>query len=67
MDTPFEETQPRQRLADLVAAEVGEQRAVEALNSAYAAAEEAPAFDKRSGTSNFGRRLAAKIHLTKQP
>jgi len=66
METPIEETQPRPRLADLVAQEVGEQRAVAALNAAYEAAAEPPAFDKRSATSNIGRRVAAKIQLAQQ-
>ena len=60
------EEQPKRRLADLVAEEVGEQRAVEALNAAYQAAQEEPAFDKKSGTSNFGRRLSAKIQLSQE-
>jgi hypothetical protein len=60
------ESEPRQRLADLVAAEVEEQRAIEALNSAYAAADEEPTYDKKLGVTNFGRRLAAKIQIAQQ-
>jgi F0F1-type ATP synthase epsilon subunit len=53
-------TPPRKRLCEIVAASVQNQRDMQA-DEINAAADEAPAFDKRSGTSNAGRRLSAAI------
>jgi len=61
-----EQPQPRKTLAEAVAANVAAQRQEIEADANYAAAEEEPKWDKRSGTSNFGRRLAAKIALSQQ-
>ena len=49
-----------------VAAEIQSQRDQAASEAAWAASEEEPAFNVRTGESNFGKRLAAKIHLANQ-
>ncbi len=68
MDTPTEEPQKRQAgaLAAAVAANIEEQREAQAIEAAYAVADQEPAFDRRKGESNFGKRIAAKIRLTQQ-
>ena len=64
MDIEFE--QPRKRLAEIVGEEVDRQRAEAAAEADYYAAEEEPAFNPRTGQSNFGSRVAAKIRLAQQ-
>jgi hypothetical protein len=49
-----------------VAAQIAEQRESHATEAAYAAAFEEPSFNKRSGKSNFGSRVAGKIALSRQ-
>jgi len=67
---PIETIQePARRAGDLsraVAAQIEEQRSQQATDAAMQAAYEEPAFDKRKGESNFGRRVAAKIALANQ-
>jgi hypothetical protein len=68
LDELDEQPQKRQpgTLAAAVAAQVTEQREAQALDAAWTAGEEEPSFDKRSGTSNFGKRLASKIQIAAQ-
>ena len=68
VDELDEQPQKRQpgALAAAVAAQVAAQREAQALDAAWAAAEEEPSFDRKSGTSNIGRRLAAKIQIAQQ-
>ena len=65
-DTPIEEQPetspaPRKRLAEIVGEEVAAQRFSQSLEAIEEAAMADPAWDKRSGTSNFGKRLSARI------
>jgi hypothetical protein len=52
---------PRKRLSELVGEEVAAQRQIAEMDAFDEAAAEAPAFDKRSGTSNFGKRVSARL------
>ena len=56
-----EVTEQPQTLAEKVGAEVGAQRQEVEMDAIDAAALAEPAFDKRSGTSNFGKRVSARI------
>ena len=62
---PNNETQPqpRRRLCERVAEEVGAQRQAAEMDAFEEAAFADPAFDKRSGTSNFGKRVAARVQI----
>jgi len=68
MDTPTndpspEAVQPRRRLSELVGDNIASQRQEIEAEAFYAAANEEPKWDKRTATSNAGRRLAAKIQV----
>ena len=65
IDDLTEEPQARRAgaLAQAVSNQIAEQEAVRDSEAAYAAADEEPAFNKRTGESNFGKRLSAKIQI----
>jgi hypothetical protein len=60
---PVELPQPRKRLSEVVGDNIASQLQEIEAKAFYEAANEEPAFDKRSGTSNAGRRIAAKIQV----
>jgi hypothetical protein len=62
------QSQPRQpgALAAAVARRIADQKQSVATQRAIAATEQEPAFDKRTGQSNFGARVAGKIALSQQ-
>ena len=66
---PNNET-PARRPGDLaaaVAAEVANQRHAAEMDAIDEAALADPAFDKRSGTSNFGKRVGARLQQAVRP
>jgi hypothetical protein len=65
-ETPPDAPQPRKTLAEAVGQEVGALRQAAEMDAFDEAAVEAPAFDKRSGTSNFGKRVSARLQHARQ-
>lgn len=64
MDTPTDtQPQPRKRVSQAVSDNIASQRQEVEAEAFYEAANEEPKFDKRTATSNVGRRLAAKIQV----
>ena len=62
---PTPESEPRRAgaLAQTVSNHILKQEATRDSEAAWTAANEEPAFDKRKGESNFGRRVFGKIAL----
>ena len=54
---------PRKRLAELVGQEVAAQRHVADMAAFEEAVMEEPHWDKKTATSNFGKRVSARLQL----